>query len=228
MAFLPNDAMSLATFAVLAAVVFFMRRVRTLERKIAKHKRAAIAVRHADADLENRLRMKSADLVRLGDALEAEVLERKRMEENLRERVEEIEALMAVIPIPVFVSKDPRCQRITGNRPSYALLKLPPNTNISKTAPAEEFVAKYRVFRHGKELPPEELPMQYAAAHGASVRDGEFEYLFEDGSRKQVFGHATPLFTREGKVRGCIAAFFDITEVAGAARRWSEERLTAG
>ena len=228
MAFLSSDAMTLATVSALAAVVFLMRRVRTLEREIAKRKRAAIAVRHADADLENRLHAKSTELIRVKDALEAEVLERIRMEDNLRERVEEIDALMAVMPIPVFVSKDPRCRRITGNRPSYALLKLPHDTNISKTAPAEEFVARYRVFRNGKELPPEELPMQYAAAHGVPVRDGEFEYLFDDGSRKQVFGHATPLFTREGKVRGCIAAFFDITELSGAARRWSEEPLAAG
>src|SRR5262249_41221433 len=86
-----------------------------------------------------------------------------------------------------------------------------PGTNLSLTAPSGEkppFIA----VRDGKEVPVEELPMQYAAAHGVDVRGTEIEHVHADGTSYSLYGSAAPLFDGDGKVRGCVAAFLDITE----------------
>lgn len=141
---------------------------------------------------------------------------------QLRRRVAEVEALMEVMPIAVWKADDPECKRITGNRASYELLRLPPGTNISLTAPPEEHIATYKNYRNGKELSLAELPMQYAAAHGVELRDVELDLVFTDGSSKRIYGYASPLFDEEGAVRGCVSAFLDITE-----KQKTEEALRA-
>jgi PAS domain S-box-containing protein len=59
------------------------------------------------------------------------------------------------------------------------------------------------------------------------VRDFEEEIVFADGSVRPAFGHATPLWDDQGRPRGAVAAFIDITERkrVEAALRDSEQRL---
>jgi signal transduction histidine kinase len=58
------------------------------------------------------------------------------------------------------------------------------------------------------------------AARGVEVRGFEEEVVFDDGSRLHLFGNAMPLYDPEGKVRGAIGAFVDITQ-----RKLAEEAL---
>ena len=44
--------------------------------------------------------------------------------------------------------------------------------------------------------------------------------MFPDGDRREIYGHAVPLFDRGGKVRGGLLAFVDIT-----ARKQAEQKL---
>src|SRR5207302_1333314 len=136
-----------------------------------------------------------------------------------RQRAEELEKLMDLLPLGVFIAHDPACRRITGNRAGYELLRLPPGSNLSITAPADE-KPPFFVRQHGRIPPADELPIQYAAAHGVEVRDVEIEHVYLDGTTLELTGSATPLFDAEGKVRGCVAAFVDIT-----ARKRLEEAL---
>src|SRR5947208_1605907 len=78
----------------------------------------------------------------------------------------------------VWIANDPACHRITGNAASCELLRLPPGANASRTAPAGEAPTGFRVLSGGREVAPEELPMQYAAAHGVEVQDAELELVF--------------------------------------------------
>lgn len=149
------------------------------------------------------------------------ITERKQMERQLRERAEEIEKLMEVLPLGIVFAHDPECQRITGNPTAHKLLQLPPQVNLSKTAPPNERPLNYKVCRNGHEIPPQELPLQYAATHGVEVRDSEFDLVFNDGSANSIYGYASPLFDEQGQVRGCIGAFMDITE-----RKRAEEALS--
>lgn len=158
-----------------------------------------------------------------------DVTHRKQAEEALRQRAEEVEKLMEVMPVAVWIARDPACTQITGNRAGYKLLRVPVGLNLSKSAPPGEQPAGFRVFHAGKEVLPEELPMQYAAAHGVEVRDYEEDIVFQDGAVVQAFGSAMPLFDEQGKVRGSIAAFMDVSELRRLERelRQKVEELAA-
>ncbi len=142
----------------------------------------------------------------------------------LRQRVEEVERLMDFMPIAVWKAHDPACRVITGNRASYELLRLPADANVSLSAPTGERPTNYRIRRNGVELRPDELPIQYAAAHGVEVRGAEFELVFADGTSRDLYGYATPLFDERGRVRGSLGAFIDVTDQRRAAHALAEQR----
>jgi PAS domain S-box-containing protein len=137
----------------------------------------------------------------------------KQAEQELRQRAEELEKLMDVMPVAVWIARDPACRQITGNRAGYELLRVPSGQNLSKSAPDGLRPPGFRVFHDGRELSPEELPMQFAAEHKMEVRDFEEDIVFDDGQVVRAFGSALPLLDEQGSVRGCIAAFMDVTEL---------------
>ncbi len=158
---------------------------------------------------------------------------RKRAEEALqrseaesRARAEELAVILDAVPGMTLIARDPACEIITGGRVAYELLQLPYGANISKSAPEKDAPTKFRVFKDGKEVSPDELPVQKAAATGREVRESEITLLFDDGTSRDAFGNAAPLLDREGKVRGAIGVFVDIThrKRAEEALRESEDR----
>lgn len=155
--------------------------------------------------------------ITLRKGIEAELL---RTDEQLRHRMAEIESLMDVVPVGVFVAHDRDCRRITGNRAAYQLLRMSVSKNMSKTAPFEEAPNHFKVCQNGREMAPEELPVQYAAQNGVEVRNLEWDIHFDDGTVTHVMGSATPLFDMNGEVRGVVAAIVDIS-----ARKRLEEEL---
>jgi serine phosphatase RsbU (regulator of sigma subunit) len=54
--------------------------------------------------------------------------------------------------------------------------------------------------------------MQMAAATGADVVNYEMDAVLPSGRRITVFGNASPLLDDQGRVRGSLAAYMDITE----------------
>ncbi|BAU48307.1 hypothetical protein SVA_1753 [Sulfurifustis variabilis] len=153
---------------------------------------------------------------------------RKRAENALRDsemreraRALEIRSLMEAVPAAVLIAEDIECRRITANRAGYDLLRLPVGSNTSLSADVDA-PRHFRVFTDGRELRPEELPVQRAAATGTPIRDVEEEIVFDDGSRVFLLGNAVPLFDETGRPRGAVAAFVDIT-----ARKQAEEAVRA-
>jgi PAS domain S-box-containing protein len=156
-----------------------------------------------------------------------EISAQKQIEEALkgsealaRARTTELAAILDAVPAVLFIAHDPQCRRITSSRAALELLRLPAGSNTSMSSPVNERPTNFRTIRGGRELSPEELPVQMAAATGQAVRNAELMLAFDDGSSRHILGDAVPLRDERGNVRGAVGAFLDITE-----RKRMEEAL---
>jgi PAS domain S-box-containing protein len=156
-----------------------------------------------------------------------DVTDRKQIEASLREseaaargRADELAAMLAATPAITFLAHDRECRRMSSSRAALRLLRLPDGANSSKSAPPGERPETFRAMKNGRELRPEELPVQLAVATGQAVKNFELTLAFHDGTARDIVGDAVPLFDAEGKVRGAVGAFLDITD-----RKQAEQAL---
>jgi signal transduction histidine kinase len=142
-----------------------------------------------------------------------------RLNTDLQHRVTELQTLLDVIPIGIAMSRDVGCSDIRVNPAFARLLRIPPEANASAGAPPGERPA-VKILRGGRELKAAEMPMQQAARTGLEVRDVEIDLVHPDGTVINLYGSAAPLLDEQGRPRGAVGAFVDITE-----RRLAQERL---
>ncbi len=138
-----------------------------------------------------------------------------------------LEAVLNIAPVVLWIAHDPDCDVITGN--DYAdqiVMNVPKGENISASAKPETAAVTYKVFRDGVELKPEELPAQIAASTAKPVPETNLDLVFPDGRIVYLQVSAVPLFDELGNVRGSITAGVDITNIKQkeAALRESEEK----
>jgi signal transduction histidine kinase len=127
-------------------------------------------------------------------------------------RAEELSAIFDASPGVTLIARDPECRVMTGGRVTYDVHQQPHGVNLSKSAPGAERPSNFRVFRNGREVPAHELPLQKAAASGKEIRNSELTIVFNDGKSRDFLGNAAPLLAPDGKVRGAVGVFIDITE----------------
>uniref|UniRef100_Q02D29 histidine kinase n=1 Tax=Solibacter usitatus (strain Ellin6076) TaxID=234267 RepID=Q02D29_SOLUE len=149
-----------------------------------------------------------------------DIHEQKRAEEEMRFRAQELEAVLDATPVFLWITRDPDCREVTGNRAANQLLGVPPGTNVSTSGKNGMPATVTRFKADGSEYQVEELPLQQAAALKKAVQDAEIEFRFADGRRVFTVGNVAPLFDAAHRVRGCVGAFMDITE-----RKLAQEAL---
>jgi PAS domain S-box-containing protein len=145
-----------------------------------------------------------------------------KLNQALNRRVKELQTLLEVIPTGIGIAEDPECRTIRANPALAKLLGIPVDANASLSAPNDERPTNFKVYQSGRELAPEELAMQYATTHGVEILDSEIEVVRDDGVRINLSQYAAPLFDEDGKMRGCVSIFLDITQ-----RNQAERNLQA-
>ncbi|HJW23405.1 MAG TPA: PAS domain-containing protein [Rhodocyclaceae bacterium] len=146
-----------------------------------------------------------------GTALD--ITARKATEQQLRQRTEELVALVEAMPALVWIARDPECREMAGNHAANQLEGWREAVNGSADVPGAESRPRTRFYgQDGREYAVEELPMQRAAAEGRPVQGAQIEVRLPDGRNLWLFGNAAPLFDDQGSVRGALGAFVDITQ----------------
>ena len=146
---------------------------------------------------------------------------------ELNDRNADLQAVLDIAPIVLWIANDPECKVMTGN--NYAdqiVMNVSKGDNVSASAEMDAAAVTYKTFRDGVELLPEELPAQIAASTGKPVAETRVDLVFPDGRSVNLLVSAVPLFDDEGHVRGSITAGFDITHIKQTedALRESEEK----
>lgn len=163
----------------------------------------------------------------------AGVVERKRAAEEivrlnkaLEHRVTELETLLDVVPIGIAIAQDAQCQQIRVNPAFVRQLGITQSATPSVAVNQER--PPYQMCQNGKVLPETQWPLQKAASHGVEVRDVEVDVVKPDGGVASILAYAAPLLDENGKPRGAIGAFLDVTERKRAQERTLQtERLAA-
>ena len=127
-----------------------------------------------------------------------------------RTRAEELETFMQTAPASVFIAHDPEGRKITANRTGYATLRMDPDKRVELPSLGEK--TPFQLLKLGRRVPPDEFPLRVATRSGAPV-SGEFDLLFEDGTRHHLYGTAAPVRDGEGRICGAVGTFLEVTEL---------------
>ncbi|VXD23132.1 putative Histidine kinase [Planktothrix serta PCC 8927] len=147
-----------------------------------------------------------------------DITELKRAEAALREseatasaRAEELKTFMETVPAAVWIAHDPQCHRMTANLAAHELVQLPSEGIVTATPADGRYPFAFKIQHQGRDIPLEDLPMQKAGRTGENI-EAEFEFVFENGEVRFIYGRAVPLRGEVGEIRGVIGAFLDVSD----------------
>lgn len=140
-----------------------------------------------------------------------DITARKRLEEKLCQRAEEVYKTIDVAPVALLVAMDPECRDVSGNRAANDILETEQGANLSPGARAA-MAQPWSILRNGVEIPVNEWPL-LLAVRGTEVRGYELEAVGTSGKRTLLRADATPLRDANGRVRGAVVALQDITQI---------------
>jgi PAS domain S-box-containing protein len=161
-------------------------------------------------------RRRQEELVRQQSQTEVEDLNRR-----LNARARELQTLIDASPIGLAVAHDPACMAISVNPAGARMLRLGEQQNASASA-VRPGTLPFSLRRDGREISPQEMPMQMAVAQRCSIRDLELEIVYADGSVGHLYEYATPLLDESGDVQGCLGFWVDLTRLRLAERALHE------
>ena len=176
-------------------------------------------LRRVNAELEERVRLRTADLTTANEQLRAEADQRRQAETDVRrlnasleERVGELSTLFDLMPVGIAIADDPACRQLRHNRALAAMLRTPLPSDGQPFVATRATTGHFKILKDGEECPPDKLVMLRAVAANAPVLNSEKTIVFDDGRKLDILASAVPLRDPAGNVRGCIAIVMDATE----------------
>lgn len=193
------------TAAWVGSDIFLIRKVRSL---VATTQRLQAGNLGARTDLTHDVG-ELGQLARSFDEMAAAIQQRELAIAALNQ---DLQTLFQVVPIGILLTQDLSFKHVRSNPAFAQILGISTEDNASYTPPKDAAHPGYKLVRNGRELKPEEFPLREAAFRGITLEGVEVDILRQDGSLSNLFGYAAPLLDSQGKPRGAIAAFLDITE----------------
>ena len=148
----------------------------------------------------------------------SDITDRKQTEETLRQQTraleivnQEFRKLIDTAPIGIAVATDAEGEHIWCNPELTRMLGTNSGDDVSKSGVAGDKLP-FHMLHDGQPVPADDLPMQRACREGIDILDEELEILRSDGTIIHELCRATPLRDGEGKVRGCIGIFLNMTD----------------
>jgi PAS domain S-box-containing protein len=135
----------------------------------------------------------------------------KNLNHELNIRIKELQTIFDIAPVGIAVAADPNCDVISANPALARILGIATGDNISCN-PSNAGNVPYKHLKDGRELAPQELPMQRAVREKRTILDDETDILRPDGKLITIYSYAAPVFDENGNVVSCIAAHIDVTE----------------
>ncbi len=129
-----------------------------------------------------------------------------------------------LLPAAVSVAPDPSCKTVIHNPVAADFLRVDIWEGFSYSAPGKPGV---RLFHMGKEMTPDDMPLQRSAKLGEGVSNFEITFIWDDGVEKISVWNTCPLWGADGNISGAVGTFIDVTAPAKQAYRKHEERERA-
>lgn len=146
-----------------------------------------------------------------------DVTKRRSSERQAKLRAEELKTVFDAVPAAIWIAHDERGARVTCNNVSREWLQMPSEKSTGFTDTAGlQWVGT--VTAGGSLLDLPQSPT-LRAARGEKVDNFQGQIMLSDGQKRHVFGNARPLFDADGKPRGAVSAFIDITDLKRAEAR---------
>ena len=148
-----------------------------------------------------------------------DITERRRLEEELRARAQELEAIFASMSEGLIVVGSDG--EILRTNPAYeALVGWPSDSAFYRLPPEERYRALQIRDGQGQPIPPDQMPIAQAFQGEQATMD----QLFRSRDGREVYAslRGAPLTDTAGHISGAVLVFHDITE-----RRRLEEELQA-
>ncbi|MHB9030068.1 MAG: PAS domain-containing sensor histidine kinase [Candidatus Latescibacterota bacterium] len=193
---------------------------------ITERKRAEAGLRKAQNNIKaqsdelrtknEELRVQTEQLRELNQNLLTSSIRQHELTETAEKLSSRLHLLLNTLPVGVMIAEDPECRIISLNTAAIRMFHIPEGEN----APAPSLSVN-RYFHQGRELTPEEMPLQLAVFGNRDVPDMEIETHLSGGGRWTGLFSATPLRDREGTILGGIAIALDIT-----GRKKAEEHIS--
>lgn len=136
---------------------------------------------------------------------------------ELRQRLQDLETLLEVLPVGIGIAHDPSCTELRLNPALAELLRLPTGIVSSEHGFPDDDMP-FKVFQHREPMQREAFPLQVAASTGEPVSDVEMVVAFDDETQVALLCFAAPLLDEHEEPRGAVGAFIDVTETRRAER----------